>query len=45
MDGENHGKPYDQWMIWGNPPFKETPIYTFGVQLKILPKNMSSSGN
>jgi len=27
MDGENNGKPLLKWMIWGIPPFKETPIW------------------
>ena len=30
MDGENHGKPYLKWMIWGeNPLFLETTILYF----------------
>ena len=29
MDGENHGKPYEKWMIWGekNPLFSDFHPY------------------
>ena len=28
MDGENNGKPFLKWMIWGEtPPFSETSIF------------------
>ncbi len=25
MDGENNGKPYEQWMIWGYHYFSKHP--------------------
>ena len=41
MDGENNGKPYSKWMIWGgNPPFSETSIYT--QRIPLLNNSLSS---
>ena len=37
MDGENNGKPYLKWMIWGeNPLFSETSSCKFQQEVEKL---------
>ena len=42
MDGENNGKPYFKWMIWGfSHIFGSTPIWRFLLPLTCKPYNLS----